>query len=71
MKNAALPSPRPLLLPTPTRGFSCFLFTASIELAWHNNIYRALNLSPSAAATQVNLYSIPSLIVSPIYPSFH
>ncbi|KAK0445376.1 polynucleotide kinase 3 phosphatase-domain-containing protein [Armillaria borealis] len=25
----------------------CFLFTGSIELAWHNNLYRAYNLPPS------------------------
>ncbi|KAF9532384.1 polynucleotide kinase 3 phosphatase-domain-containing protein [Crepidotus variabilis] len=30
----------------------CFLFADSIELAWHNNLYRAFNLPASAAAKE-------------------
>jgi bifunctional polynucleotide phosphatase/kinase len=31
----------------------CFLFTGTMELAWHNNLYRAYNLPPSVAAREV------------------
>ena len=34
--------------------FRCFVFTGSIELAWHNNLYRAFNLPPSVAANEVS-----------------
>ncbi|KAF8623947.1 hypothetical protein AX15_006112 [Amanita polypyramis BW_CC] len=30
----------------------CFIFTGSIELAWHNNLYRAFNLPSSIAANE-------------------
>jgi len=30
----------------------CFIFTGSIELAWHNNLYRAFNLSPPLTAKE-------------------
>ncbi|KAK2467111.1 hypothetical protein APHAL10511_001369 [Amanita phalloides] len=30
----------------------CFIFSGSIELAWHNNLYRAFNLPPSSAETE-------------------
>ncbi|TRM59459.1 polynucleotide kinase 3 phosphatase-domain-containing protein [Schizophyllum amplum] len=30
----------------------CFWFTGSMELAWHNNLYRAYNLPPSIAAKE-------------------
>jgi len=30
----------------------CFIFTGSIELAWHNNLYRAFNLPPSIAMNE-------------------
>jgi hypothetical protein len=33
--------------------FRCFLFTGSIELAWHNNLYRAYNLPSKVAAEEV------------------
>ena len=33
---------------------SCFLFADSIELAWHNNLYRAFNLPPSVAEKEVS-----------------
>lgn len=33
---------------------SCFLFADSIDLAWHNNLYRALNLPPSVAEKEVS-----------------
>jgi bifunctional polynucleotide phosphatase/kinase len=36
----------------------CFLFDGSIELAWHNNLYRAFNMPPSSAPKEVrNLLS--------------
>ena len=34
--------------------FRCFVFTGSIELAWHNNLYRAFNLPPLVAANEVS-----------------
>ncbi|KIL68653.1 hypothetical protein M378DRAFT_158497 [Amanita muscaria Koide BX008] len=30
----------------------CFVFTGSIELAWHNNLYRAFNIPPSATGKE-------------------
>ncbi|EEB87178.1 hypothetical protein MPER_15577, partial [Moniliophthora perniciosa FA553] len=30
----------------------CFIFTGSMELAWHNNLYRAYNTPPSVAARE-------------------
>lgn len=30
----------------------CFIFTGTIELAWHNNLYRAFNLPPSLTAKE-------------------
>lgn len=30
----------------------CIYFTGSVELAWHNNLYRAFNLPPALAATE-------------------
>jgi hypothetical protein len=32
----------------------CFHFTGSLELAWHNNLYRAYNMPPSTAAQQAS-----------------
>ncbi|GLB35210.1 putative PNK3P-domain-containing protein [Lyophyllum shimeji] len=37
----------------------CFLFDGSIELAWHNNLYRAYNLPPSIAATEPKRELVP------------
>ncbi|KIY45168.1 polynucleotide kinase 3'-phosphatase [Fistulina hepatica ATCC 64428] len=37
----------------------CFVFTGSLELAWHNNLYRAYNLPPSVAATEPPREIIP------------
>lgn len=42
---------RMLAKPSSKSLWRCFLFTASMELAWHNNIYRAYNL-PSTIASQ-------------------
>ncbi|KAI0807045.1 PNK3P-domain-containing protein [Fomes fomentarius] len=39
----------------------CFHFTGSFELAWHNNLYRAFNLSPSLAADQPKRELLPML----------
>jgi len=37
----------------------CFVFTGSIELAWHNNLYRAFNLPPSVAANEPERTLLP------------
>ncbi|PPQ63178.1 hypothetical protein CVT24_005723 [Panaeolus cyanescens] len=37
----------------------CFNFTGSIELAWHNNLYRAFNLPPSVAAKEPRRDIVP------------
>lgn len=37
----------------------CFLFTGSIELAWHNNLYRAYNLPPNVAAKEPKRELVP------------
>ncbi|KAF8078204.1 polynucleotide kinase 3 phosphatase-domain-containing protein, partial [Lyophyllum atratum] len=37
----------------------CFLFTGSIELAWHNNLYRTYNLPPSIATTEPKRELVP------------
>ena len=34
--------------------YRCFVFTGSIELAWHNNLYRAFNLPSLVAANEVS-----------------
>lgn len=34
----------------------CFVFTGTIELAWHNNLYRAFNLPPSLTAKEVSVF---------------
>ncbi|PPQ66882.1 hypothetical protein CVT26_009822 [Gymnopilus dilepis] len=39
----------------------CFLFTGSAELAWHNNLYRAFNMPPSAAAKEPTRALLPYL----------
>ncbi|KAI1790709.1 PNK3P-domain-containing protein [Ganoderma leucocontextum] len=44
-------------LPEYSRKFAeimirCIYFTGSMELAWHNNLYRAFNLPPSLSATE-------------------
>ncbi|KAG6878764.1 hypothetical protein C0993_008063 [Termitomyces sp. T159_Od127] len=39
----------------------CFYFTGSIELAWHNNLYRAYNLPPSVAAAEPKRELVPYL----------
>ena len=40
--------------PELTCGRRCFHFTGSLELAWHNNLYRAYNMPPSTAALQAS-----------------
>src|ERR1700679_3564584 len=35
------------------RGFRCFVFQGSAELAWHNNLYRAYARPASLAAREV------------------
>ncbi|KZT03593.1 PNK3P-domain-containing protein [Laetiporus sulphureus 93-53] len=37
----------------------CILFNGSLELAWHNNLYRAYNLPPSAAEKQPKRELLP------------
>ncbi|KDR81406.1 hypothetical protein GALMADRAFT_239283 [Galerina marginata CBS 339.88] len=37
----------------------CFVFTGSIELAWHNNLYRAFNMPPSVAAKEPERMLLP------------
>jgi len=37
--------------------FRCFIFTGSIELAWHNNLYRAFNLPPPLTTKEVSFLS--------------
>jgi len=37
----------------------CFVFTGSIELAWHNNLYRAFNLPPLVAANESERTLLP------------
>ncbi|EGO24781.1 hypothetical protein SERLADRAFT_449528 [Serpula lacrymans var. lacrymans S7.9] len=39
----------------------CFVFTGSMELAWHNNLYRAYNLSPVTAAREPKRDILPYL----------
>ncbi|KAJ4488291.1 polynucleotide kinase 3 phosphatase-domain-containing protein [Lentinula aciculospora] len=39
----------------------CFFFTGSMELAWHNNLYRAYNLPPSKAAREDKRDLVPYL----------
>ncbi|KAG6845038.1 hypothetical protein H0H87_001375 [Tephrocybe sp. NHM501043] len=39
----------------------CFYFTGSIELAWHNNLYRAYNLPPAIAASEPKRELVPYL----------
>ncbi|KAL0578415.1 DNA kinase/phosphatase Pnk1 [Marasmius crinis-equi] len=39
----------------------CFHFTGSMELAWHNNLYRALNTPPSVAAKETKRELVPYL----------
>ncbi len=48
-----------------TTIFRCFIFTGSIELAWHNNLYRAFNLPPPLMAKEVSVLSskAPSFIM--------
>ena len=43
-------------------GARCFLFEGSMELAWHNNLYRAYNQPPSMNGAQVrtrHAYTVP------------
>ncbi len=45
-------------LPKRSYGFAeitvrCIYFTGSMELAWHNNLYRAFNLPPSLSTSEV------------------
>ncbi|KAH9483853.1 Bifunctional polynucleotide phosphatase/kinase [Psilocybe cubensis] len=42
----------------------CFYFTGSIELAWHNNLYRAFNMPPSAAAKEPERALLPYIAFS-------
>ncbi|TFK42832.1 polynucleotide kinase 3 phosphatase-domain-containing protein [Crucibulum laeve] len=37
----------------------CFLFSGSIELAWHNNLYRAYNLPPSVSSKEPSRDIVP------------
>ncbi|PCH38769.1 PNK3P-domain-containing protein [Wolfiporia cocos MD-104 SS10] len=37
----------------------CFMFNGSMELAWHNNLYRAFNLPPSRAAKEPKRELLP------------
>jgi len=37
----------------------CFLFTDTIDLAWHNNLYRAFNLPPSVAEKEPKRDLVP------------
>ncbi|KAF8197422.1 polynucleotide kinase 3 phosphatase-domain-containing protein [Pholiota molesta] len=37
----------------------CFLFDGSIELAWHNNLYRAFNMPPSSAPKELERSLLP------------
>ncbi|KAJ3827702.1 polynucleotide kinase 3 phosphatase-domain-containing protein [Lentinula raphanica] len=39
----------------------CFVFTGSMELAWHNNLYRAFNQPPSTASKTENRTLVPYL----------
>ncbi|KAI0340139.1 PNK3P-domain-containing protein [Trametopsis cervina] len=48
-------------------GIRCFLFNGSIDLAWHNNLYRAYNLPDSVAIKAVRepqSLIIPGLIIT-------
>ncbi|KAG7452953.1 PNK3P-domain-containing protein [Guyanagaster necrorhizus] len=45
----------------------CFLFTGSVQLAWHNNLYRAYNLPPSVKARDEPREVLPYLALT----SFH
>ncbi|KAF8906030.1 polynucleotide kinase 3 phosphatase-domain-containing protein [Gymnopilus junonius] len=42
----------------------CFIFTGSAELAWHNNLYRAYNIPPSAAAKEPTRALLPFIAFS-------
>ncbi|KAK7466961.1 DNA kinase/phosphatase Pnk1 [Stygiomarasmius scandens] len=48
----------------------CFLFTGSMELAWHNNLYRAYNLPPSVAEKAVPREVLPYLAFTSFKSSF-
>jgi len=37
----------------------CIAFSGSLELAWHNNLYRAFNLPPSAAEKEPKRELLP------------
>ncbi|KAH7927691.1 PNK3P-domain-containing protein [Leucogyrophana mollusca] len=39
----------------------CFIFTGSIDLAWHNNLYRAYNLASSTAEQEPKREVVPYL----------
>lgn len=39
----------------------CFIFTGSMELAWHNNLYRAFNLPPCVASREEKRQLLPYL----------
>ncbi|KAJ3742004.1 polynucleotide kinase 3 phosphatase-domain-containing protein [Lentinula detonsa] len=39
----------------------CFVFSGSIELAWHNNLYRAFNQPPSTASQEEKRALVPYL----------
>ncbi|KAJ8078404.1 DNA kinase/phosphatase Pnk1 [Marasmius tenuissimus] len=39
----------------------CFHFTGSMELAWHNNLYRAFNMPPSVASNEPKRELVPYL----------
>ncbi|OCH95217.1 PNK3P-domain-containing protein [Obba rivulosa] len=42
----------------------CFVFTGSVELAWHNNLYRAYNLPPALAASEPKREVLPYMAFS-------
>lgn len=55
-------------LPSINPTFRCFLFADTIDLAWHNNLYRAFNRPPSVAEKEVSievLHIYDTLSISP------
>jgi bifunctional polynucleotide phosphatase/kinase len=40
------------------RDHRCFLFQGSVELAWHNNLYRAYARPASVVAREVRIFSL-------------
>ncbi|KAG5643898.1 hypothetical protein DXG03_009469 [Asterophora parasitica] len=48
----------------------CFYFMGSIELAWHNNLYRTFNLPPSVATVESKRELVPYIGFSGFRDSF-